>query len=69
MIRAKNCEKLSKFIEVIAKILSVPFCRTWCIKRSVKQNTNLRKIDVCFLSFEQGIFISYIIRISVVHLS
>jgi len=25
MIRAKNCEKLSKFVEVTPKILSVPF--------------------------------------------
>ena len=25
MIRANNCEKLSKFVEVTAKILSVPF--------------------------------------------
>jgi len=31
MIRAKNCEKLSKFVEVTAKILSVPFIRTRCI--------------------------------------
>jgi len=28
MIRAKNCDKLSKFVEVTTKILSVPFFRT-----------------------------------------
>ena len=30
MIRAKNYEKLSKFVKVTAKILSVPFFRTRC---------------------------------------
>jgi len=27
MIRAKNCEKLSKIVKVTAKILSIPFFR------------------------------------------
>ena len=31
MIRAKKCEKLSKFVEVTAKILSVLIFRTRCI--------------------------------------
>jgi len=31
MIHAKNYEKLSKFVKVMAKILSVPFFQTWCI--------------------------------------
>ena len=30
MLHAKNCEKLSKFVEVTAKILSVHFFRTRC---------------------------------------
>jgi len=31
MISAKMCEKLSKFVKVKAKILSVLFFWTWCI--------------------------------------
>ena len=30
MVCAKNCEKLSKFIEVTAKILSVPYFLDTC---------------------------------------
>ena len=41
MIRAKNYEKLSKFVKVTARTLSVPFFRTQCtayVKYEVKCN-------------------------------
>ena len=51
MIRAKNYEKLSKFIEVTAKILSVLFFQTRC--RSTKINTFAKVIITAAVTGEK----------------
>ena len=42
MIRAKNYEKLSKFVKVTAKILSVPFFRTQCMVYNISAILNAK---------------------------
>jgi len=50
MICAKNCEKLSKFVEVTAKILSVFFSGTRCILVIFSQVFSFYSV-YCFLIF------------------
>jgi len=48
MIHAKNCEKLPKFVKVMAKILLVPFFQTWCIYQVAHKNvTNFAMALYC----------------------
>jgi len=67
MFYAKNCEKLSKFIEVTAKILSVLFFRTRCsssssvssqereISRKLKLIKNTAGQQTCRITAEKDI--------------
>jgi len=52
MIYAKNCEKLSKFVEVTAKILSVPFFLGHCIDIRDVNESGSRQVSKFFLALE-----------------